>query len=50
LAEVGDTLACAQWVQQHLAALGLDSELVDQGGQPIVLARAKGQGKGCIVI
>jgi len=45
-----DTLACAQWVQQHLAALGLDSELADQGGQPIVLARAKGQGKGCIVI
>lgn len=45
-----DTLACAQWVQKHLADLGLDSELVDQGGQPIVVARAKGQGQGCLVI
>ncbi len=42
-----DTLACAQWVQTHLADLGLDSELVDQGGQPIVVARAKGRGTIC---
>lgn len=45
-----DTLACAHWVQQHLADLGMESQLVDQGGQPIVLARAKGTGPGCIVI
>ncbi len=45
-----DTQACAQWVQGHLADLGLVSELVDQGGQPIVVARAKGTEQGCIVI
>ncbi|MCF7972614.1 MAG: dipeptidase [Phycisphaerae bacterium] len=45
-----ETAACAQWVRQHLADLGLDSDLVDQGGQPIVVARAKGRGPGSIVI
>ena len=45
-----DTMACAKWVQSHLADLGLDSELVDQGGQPIVVARARGRSQGCIVI
>ena len=45
-----DTVACAKWVRTHLADLGLTSELVDQGGQPIVVARAKGRTQGCIAI
>lgn len=45
-----DTLACAQWVRKHLAELGLESELVDQGGHPIVVAHAKGRSQRCIAI
>ena len=37
-----DTMACAQWLRAHLANLGLEAELVDQGGQPIIVARSAG--------
>jgi acetylornithine deacetylase/succinyl-diaminopimelate desuccinylase-like protein len=40
----GDCLACARWVRDHFAGLGLEAELIDQGGKPIVLARSKGSG------
>jgi len=39
-----DTLACAQWLTQHFADLGLDADLVDKGGRPIILARSKAGG------
>ena len=37
-----DTTACAQWLRTHLADLGLEAELVDQGGQAIIVARGAG--------
>ncbi len=41
-AHVGDTRACAEWLVSHFQALGLEADLVDKGGHPIV--RALGQG------
>ena len=38
-----DVLACAKWLTNHLAGLGLETELVETVGYPIV--RAKGRGK-----
>lgn len=37
-----DTQACAEWLRDHFQTLGLEAELVDIGGRPIV--RALGQG------
>ncbi len=37
-----DTMACAQWLRAHMAELGLDAKMVDQGGQPIIVARGAG--------
>ncbi|MHC4521080.1 MAG: dipeptidase, partial [Planctomycetota bacterium] len=39
----GDTRACAEWLVGHFQALGLEADLVEKGGQPIV--RAVGKGK-----
>jgi acetylornithine deacetylase/succinyl-diaminopimelate desuccinylase-like protein len=38
-----DTRACAEWLIEHFRKLGLDAQLVDVGGQPIVRAVAKGR-------
>ena len=38
-----DTRACAEWLVAHFQALGLEAGLVDNGGQPIVRAHAKGK-------
>ena len=38
-----DVLGCAKWLTEHLAGLGLEAELVQTKGYPIV--RAKGAGK-----
>ena len=38
-----DTKACAEWLVTHFKALGLEAELVDKGGQPIVRALGKGK-------
>lgn len=38
-----DTRACAEWLVEHFRKLGLEAQLVDVGGQPIVRAGAKGK-------
>jgi len=38
-----DTLACAEWIKDHLGGLGLEVRLIDRGGKPIVWARAQGK-------
>lgn len=38
-----DTRACAEWLVAHFRALGMEADLVDNGGQPIVRAHAKGE-------
>ena len=45
-----DTRACAEWLKEHLSGLGLEACLVDNGGQPIVYARAGGKSSGRVVI
>ena len=45
-----DTVACAQWMVTHLAAIGLDARLIDKGGKPIVHARARGKAGKPVVI
>lgn len=37
-----DTRACAEWLVEHFRKLGLEAQLIDVGGQPIVRAGAKG--------
>ena len=46
----GDTRACAEWLKGHLEGLGLEAELVEMGGQPIVRACGKGRGSKRVVI
>ncbi len=38
-----DTRACAEWLVEHFRKLGLEAQLIDVGGQPIVRAGAKGK-------
>lgn len=38
-----DTRACAEWLVAHFRKLGLEAQLIDVGGQPIVRADAKGK-------
>ncbi|MDH7598271.1 MAG: dipeptidase [Sedimentisphaerales bacterium] len=38
-----DTLACAKWIKDRLAALGLKARLADDSSQPVVLAVAEGR-------
>ena len=45
-----DTLACARWLRDHLAGLGLTAELADQGGRPVIVARGEGSGSKRVVI
>ncbi len=45
-----DTQACAEWLVAHFQALGLEAELVDKGGKPIVRAAAKGKSSRRVVI
>lgn len=45
-----DTLACAEWIKDHLAGLGLEVRLIDRGGKPIVWARAQGKAGRPVVI
>src|SRR6266581_1493356 len=42
--------ACAQWVSQKLAAIGLESKVVPTAGHPIVWARNKHQAGRCTVL
>ncbi|MBN1361045.1 MAG: dipeptidase [Sedimentisphaerales bacterium] len=37
-----DTRACAAWLMSHFRKLGLEAQLIDIGGQPIVRAGTKG--------
>jgi len=46
----GDTRACAQWLVDHFQKLGLDAQLIDVGGQPIVRAGAKGKSTRRVLI
>jgi acetylornithine deacetylase/succinyl-diaminopimelate desuccinylase-like protein len=46
----GDTRACAQWVADHLKALGFEAGLIDIGGKPIVRAVMKGQSPKRVLI
>lgn len=46
----GDTQACAEWLRDHLRRLGLEAELVDAGGQPIVKAHSGGRNNKRILI
>jgi acetylornithine deacetylase/succinyl-diaminopimelate desuccinylase-like protein len=39
----GDVIACAKWVRDHLAKLGLEARLIETGGHPIVEAKGQGQ-------
>jgi acetylornithine deacetylase/succinyl-diaminopimelate desuccinylase-like protein len=45
-----DTRACAQWLVDHFRKLGLDAQLMDVGGQPIVRAGAKGESARRVMI
>jgi len=45
-----DTLACARWIKDHLAAMGMEARLIDKGGKPIVYARAMGRAGRPVVI
>ncbi len=38
-----DTRACAQWIADHLRALGFEAGLIDIGGKPIVRASKRGK-------
>jgi len=46
----GDTRACAEWLRDHFRELGLEAELVDVGGQPIVKARGAGRSNRRIAV
>lgn len=46
----GDMQACAEWLVAHFRSLGLDAQLVDKGGKPIVRAGAKGRSSRRVVI
>ncbi len=37
-----DTRACAEWMVEHFRKLGVEAQLIDVGGQPIVRADARG--------
>ena len=39
----GETRACAEWMKNHFHGLGLETNLIDNGGQLIVRAGAKGE-------
>jgi len=45
-----DTRACAEWLLAHFQKLGLQAELVDKGGQPIVRAHGKGKSSKRVLI
>ena len=45
-----DTRACAQWIADHLGALGFKSGLIDVGGKPIVRASMKGKSPKRVLI
>ncbi|MCG8701643.1 MAG: M20/M25/M40 family metallo-hydrolase, partial [Bacteroidales bacterium] len=45
-----DTQACAEWLRDRLQSLGLESELIDIGGRPIVRALGKGTSSQRIVV
>jgi acetylornithine deacetylase/succinyl-diaminopimelate desuccinylase-like protein len=46
----GDTRACADWLKDHLKALGFEARLVDVGGQPIVHASCKGKSSKRVLV
>jgi acetylornithine deacetylase/succinyl-diaminopimelate desuccinylase-like protein len=45
-----DTRVCAEWIKDHLAALGFEARLVDIGGQPIVRALGGGDSSKRVMI
>jgi len=45
-----DTKACAEWLVAHFKALGLEADLVDKGGQPIVRAHGKGKSSKRVLV
>jgi acetylornithine deacetylase/succinyl-diaminopimelate desuccinylase-like protein len=45
-----DLIDCAGWLKQHLEGLGLEAELVETRGQPIVRARGGGQSDRKVII
>ena len=49
-ARKNDLLACAHWLCDHLANIGLESRLVEGAGHPIVWARAPGRSSKRIII
>ncbi len=46
----GDTRACAQWIADHLRALGFEAGLIDIGGKPVVRASKKGKSPKRVLI
>jgi len=51
-AHVGDVRATAEWLQQHLAGIGLESRVMETGGHPVVYAHwlKAGEDKPTILI
>ena len=45
-----DVAACAQWLRDHLKAIGLDARLVETQGHPIVEATGHGQSSRQLII
>jgi len=45
-----DTIACAHWLEQRLARLGLQATLWGEGSQPVVVGIAKGTDQRQVVI
>ncbi len=45
-----DTLACAQWLSQHLTRIGCRVDMIDKGGRPVLIARAGPAAAGSVVL
>lgn len=41
-----DVRACAEWIHRHCASIGLNSRLVETGGNPVVLATTRRMARG----
>jgi len=45
-----DLRACAEWLREHLAGLGLEAGLIEGAGHPVVVGRAAGRSGGRLII
>lgn len=49
-AHANDILACAQWLKSHFEGIGLESQIIETEGHPIVRARGAGSSQKRMVI